>query len=168
MLAIRMQRTGRSGHATFRVVVQDSAKSPTSGKVIAQLGNYDPHTKAASLDKEKAVFFLEHGAHPSDRVAMLLKREGVKLPGWVIDPTKKSAAIRHADKLRRNRPAEPEVPAEEPVAEVVQEVAAVAPPVEEIAAPVAEIESPTAEDATVEPETPTAKPEAEKADEPAA
>ena len=60
MLVIRMQRTGRAGHAMFRVVVQDSRRTPTSGKVVAALGSYDPHTKAVTLDKDKAQFYSEY------------------------------------------------------------------------------------------------------------
>ena len=52
MLAIRMQRTGRKGHAMFRMVVQDSRQTPTSGRVVATLGSYDPHTKTSTLNKE--------------------------------------------------------------------------------------------------------------------
>ena len=78
MLAIRMQRTGRKGHAMFRVIVQDSRLTPTSGKIVATLGNYDPHAQVFTLDKDKAAFYLEHGAQPSDRIARLLKNEGVK------------------------------------------------------------------------------------------
>ncbi len=73
MLAIRMQRTGRKGHAMFRVVVQDSRQTPTSGKVVARLGSYDPHAKTVVLDKEKAAFYLEHGAQPSGRAVRLLE-----------------------------------------------------------------------------------------------
>lgn len=113
MLVIRMQRTGRKGHAMFRVVVQDSRRTPTSGKIVASLGSYDPHSKAISLDKEKAQFYLDHGAQPSDRVALLLKAEGVNLPKWVELADKKAGKLRNPDKLRRNRPAEPEAPAEE-------------------------------------------------------
>ncbi len=113
MLAIRMQRTGRKGHANFRVVVQDSRQTPTSGKVVAQIGTYDPHTKAATLLKDKAEFYLTHGAQPSDRVARLLKQEGVKLPKWVELSSKKEGKLRNPEKLRKNRPAEPA-----PVAEV--------------------------------------------------
>ena len=58
MLTIRMQRTGRKGHAMFRVVVQDSRQTPTSGKVVAPLGSYDPHAKTVILNKEKAAFYL--------------------------------------------------------------------------------------------------------------
>jgi small subunit ribosomal protein S16 len=106
MLAIRMQRTGRKGHAQFRVVVQDARLTPTSGRVVARLGNYNPHTKTAVVDKEKASFYLEHGAQPSDRVVALLKAEGVKLPNWVKASTDKKRTIRNPEKLRKNRPAE--------------------------------------------------------------
>ena len=105
MLAIRMQRTGRKGHANFRVIVQDSHRSPTSGKVVALLGNYDPHTKASSLEKEKADFYLKNGAQPSNRVALLFKQEGIKLPKWVEIDTRKQGKLRHEEKLRKNRPA---------------------------------------------------------------
>lgn len=117
MLVIRMQRTGRKGHAMFRVVVQDSRRTPTSGKIVAQLGSYDPHGKTVILDKEKAKFYLEHGAQPSERVARLLKSEGVKLPDWVSLSANKERTVRNADKRRSTRPDEPEAPAEEPAAE---------------------------------------------------
>ena len=107
MLAIRLQRTGRKGHAQFRLVVQDSHVSPKSGKVVAQLGSYDPHTKATSLDKEKASFYLEHGAQPSERMVSILQKEGVKLPKWVAPLVKKEGKIRSAEKLRKNQPAKP-------------------------------------------------------------
>jgi small subunit ribosomal protein S16 len=114
MLVIRMQRTGRKGHAQFRVVVQDSRRTPTSGRIVAALGNFNPHTKSANLDKEKASFYLEHGAQPSDRVARLLKAEGVKLPGWVKLEGDKKREVKNADKRRSTRPAEAEAPTETP------------------------------------------------------
>src|ERR1041385_6760440 len=106
MLVIRMQRTGRKGYAQFRVVVQDSRRTPTSGKIVAIIGSFNPHTKETSLNKERASFYLEHGAQPSDRVARLLKSEGVKLPKWVSLSAKKKGVIRNPEKLRKNRPAE--------------------------------------------------------------
>lgn len=120
MLAIRMQRTGRKGHAQFRVVVQDSRRTPTSGRFVAQLGHYDPHTKVAVLEKDKAAEYMKNGAQPSDRVASLFKKEGVKLPDWVRTPETKERKTRHSEKLRKNRPAEPvaEAPAEEAPADV--------------------------------------------------
>ena len=122
MLAIRMQRTGRKGHAQFRVIVQDSRLTPTSGKVVFPLGSYNPHTKAVILNKEKAAYYLEHGAQPSPRVARLLKSEGVKLPDWVKLPENKERTVRNAEKRRSTAPAQPveEKPAEEAPAEATE------------------------------------------------
>lgn len=133
MLVIRMQRTGRKGHAMFRVVVQDSRRTPTSGKIVAQLGSYDPHSKKAVLNTERAQFYLDHGAQPSDRVANLLKSEGVKLPKWVKLSADKKRAVRNPEKRRSTAPEEPkeEAPAEAP--ETSEEAAAEA-PTEETAA----------------------------------
>src|SRR5438045_12350 len=106
MLSIRMQRTGRKGHAMFRVVVQESRLTPTSGKVVALLGSYDPHAKVATLDKEKAAKYLGNGAQPSDRAARLLQAEGIKLPSWVKSVENKTGKIRNPEKLRKNLPKE--------------------------------------------------------------
>ncbi len=106
MLTIRMQRTGRKGHAQFRVVVQDSRQSPTSGKVVALVGNYDPHAKTANLAKDKIELYLKNGAQPSDRAALLFKKEGIKLPKWVSVDTKKQAKTRHPEKLAKDQPKE--------------------------------------------------------------
>ncbi len=119
-----MQRTGRSGHAMFRVIVQDSRFTPTSGKVVAFLGHFDPHAKSVTIDKEKAQFYLDHGAQPSDRMARLLKSEGVKLPNWVNISDNKERTVRNPAKRRSTSPAVP-------VAEVVE--APAAPVVESVA-----------------------------------
>lgn len=114
MLVIRLQRTGRKGHAQFRIVVQDSRRTPTSGKIVANLGSYNPHTKTVVLDKEKAQTYLDNGAQPSSRAVLILKSEGVKLPDWVKLPsTDKQRTVRNTDKRRSTRPAEPEAPANE-------------------------------------------------------
>lgn len=129
MLSIRMQRTGRRGHAQYRLIVQDSRFSPTSGRVVAYLGNYDPHTKQAAVNGEKVAKYLDNGAQPSDRAAKLLQKEGIKLPAWVKISPEKTREIRNPEKLRRNRPAsaqEPETVADatkdgEPISETVTE-----------------------------------------------
>lgn len=122
MLVIRMQRTGRKGHAQFRVVVQDSRRTPTSGKIVAALGFYNPHTKETNIDKERAEHFLKHGAQPSERVVRLLQAEKVKLPKWVNVPSKKTKSVKNAEKRRSTRPDEPaettEAPAESEQSEV--------------------------------------------------
>jgi len=106
MLVIRLQRTGRKGRANFRIVVQDSRQSPTSGKFVALIGNYDPHSKTLNVKKEQATEFIKNGARPSDRVARLLTKEGIKLPSWVKLNANKKRATRNAEKLRKNRPPE--------------------------------------------------------------
>jgi small subunit ribosomal protein S16 len=119
MLAIRMQRTGRKGHAQFRLIAQDRRFSPSSGRVVAFLGSYDPHTKVAKIDAEKVAGYLANGARPTDRAASLLKAEGIKLPDWVSVSAPQKKAIKNPEKLKRNRPAapvaeaEPESPKEE-------------------------------------------------------
>jgi small subunit ribosomal protein S16 len=147
MLAIRMQRTGRKGHAQFRVVVQDSRRTPTSGRIVALLGSYNPHSKEVVLDKEKAAKYLSNGAQPSDRVVRLLQSEGIKLPSWVKVATVKEGKLRNPEKLRRNQPeqeapAEPAVEAEAPAEEAAVETA----PAEEVVAE-AEVETVPAEEA---------------------
>lgn len=120
MLSIRMQRIGRKGHPTYRVVVQESRQAPTSGRYVALLGSYDPHTKTTTLEKEKAEFYLNNGAQPSSRVVSLLKSEKVSIPKWVKESSKQERSIRNPEKLRKNRPAEPEAveeKAEEPASE---------------------------------------------------
>lgn len=127
MLSIRMQRTGRKGNAQFRVVVQDSRQTPTSGRVIANLGFYNPHTKESKINTEKADFYLSNGAQPTDRVTQLFKKEGVKIPSWVTLATKKTAAIKNTEKLRKNQPVEEvseEISEEVDAVEVKEEVIA--------------------------------------------
>lgn len=124
MLAIRLQRTGRSGHAQFRVVVQDSRFSPTRGRVVAYLGSYNPHTKTAEIDSDKAAQYLQNGAQPSDRAARLLQKEGVKLPSWVKLEDPRQRQTRNPDKRRSTRPAEPEAPASEAPATEAEEAEA--------------------------------------------
>ncbi|MGH7218653.1 MAG: 30S ribosomal protein S16 [Candidatus Microsaccharimonas sp.] len=113
MLAIRLQRVGRVGYPTYRLAVQESQRHPSSGRVVAYVGNYNPHTKDAHVQVELAQKYLDNGAQPTPRVVKLLKDAGVKLPNWVKEAdTSKQKAIRNAEKLRKNQPKE-EAPVEE-------------------------------------------------------
>lgn len=154
MLAIRLQRRGRKGHAQFRVIVQDSRISPKRGKIVANLGPYDPHTKTAVIDKESAEKYLSNGAQPSDRVIRIFKENKITLPKWVNEPKKQEGKLKNPEKLRKNRPAEAEAPAEEPADEEA--------PAETTDAPVEKEETPAEEPAEAE-----AKTEEEPAEEPA-
>lgn len=125
MLAIRLQRVGRKGHAMYRLAVQEARRHPSSGCVVAYVGTYDPHTKNANIQVETAQKYLDNGAQPSPRVVKLLDKAGVKLPKWVEKPdTTKSKAIRHSDKLRKNQPKVVEEPVENETDKAAEEVAA--------------------------------------------
>ncbi len=115
MLAIRLQRQGKTHYATYRVIVQDVLRHPSSGKVVAYVGSYNPHTKQVQLDKEAIENYLSHGAQPTDRVVRILTGEGMTMPKWVKTVRGKQRNIRNSEKLRRNQPKEEsvETPAEE-------------------------------------------------------
>lgn len=124
MLAIRLQRVGRKGHAVYRLAVQEARRHPSSGRVVTYVGTYDPHTKAVNVQKDTAQKYLDNGAQPTPRVAKILSEAGVKLPKWVQLPSgDKSKSIRNAEKLRKNQPAKEEAPVESEAAveEVVTE-----------------------------------------------
>lgn len=103
MLAIRLQRVGRKGYATYRIAVQESQRHPSSGRVVAYVGTYNPHTKAANIQTELAQKYLDNGAQPTPRVVKLLAVNGVKLPNWVVKATKKSTSVKNVEKLRKNQ-----------------------------------------------------------------
>lgn len=164
MLVIRMQRTGRKGHAMFRVVVQDSRRTPTSGKIVASLGSYDPHSKTANVNTEKAQFYLDHGAQPSERVAKLLQSEKIKLPAWVKMSSGKKRDTRNPDKRRSTRPEEPAAAEPEAsAADSAPEAGAETPPEETPAADEAAPEAEAPAEANSDEETAPEPSEGEKA-----
>ncbi len=116
MLAIRLQRLGRKAYPVYRLAVQQAQKHPSSGKVVAYVGSYNPHTKETKFNVELIQKYLDNGAQPTDRVVKLLKEvKDIKLPKWVkTERTQKSKAIRNPEKLRKNQPQEPAPEAETP------------------------------------------------------
>jgi len=115
MLAIRLQRIGRKGYPVYRLAVQEAQRHPSSGRVVAYVGSYNPHTKEANVQVETAQKYLDNGAQPTPRVVKLLKNAGVKLPSWVKEVVSdKQKTIRNTEKLRKNQPKEEvaEAPAE--------------------------------------------------------
>ena len=124
MLAIRLQRLGRKAYPVYRLAVQESNRHPSSGRVVAYVGSYNPHTKEANVNVEQAQKYLDNGAQPTPRVVKLLSDAGVKLPKWVKEfDGNKSKVVRNAEKLRKNQPKE-ESPVEEAPAEAPAEESA--------------------------------------------
>ena len=111
MLAIRLQRLGRKAYPVYRLAVQEAQRSPSSGRVIAYVGSYNPHTKETNIQVDTAQKYLDNGAQPTPRVAKLLKEAGVKLPKWVKQfEADHKKAIKNAENLRKNQPKEePEI-----------------------------------------------------------
>lgn len=76
---IRLKRMGQKKAPFYRIVVADS-RSPRDGKFIAEVGTYDP-TKTPSvfdINAEEAKKWLENGAQPTETVAKLFKKAGIK------------------------------------------------------------------------------------------
>jgi small subunit ribosomal protein S16 len=78
MVRIRLRRTGRKRAPYYRIVVADS-QSPRDGRFIEIIGQYAPRqgNDAINLEIERANYWLDQGAQPSDTVRSLLRRAGV-------------------------------------------------------------------------------------------
>ncbi|MEA3225875.1 MAG: 30S ribosomal protein S16, partial [Planctomycetota bacterium] len=78
---LRMTRMGRRHRPFFRINAVES-RTPRDGRVLEKLGHYDPLVKDPAkqivLNHERAKYWLEQGAIPSDTVAQILLREGIK------------------------------------------------------------------------------------------
>ena len=77
---IRLQRGGRKGYAFYRIVIAD-ARAPRDGKFTEKIGTYNPNTNPATVDLnfERALYWVEVGAQPTDTVRNILSKEGVYL-----------------------------------------------------------------------------------------
>ena len=113
MLAIRLQRLGRKGYPVYRIAVQEAHRHPSSGRVVAYVGTYNPHTKDVKINKDEAEKYLNNGAQPTPRVVKLFAAEKISLPKWVKEAKgAKSRSVKNPEKLRKNQPAEAEAVAE--------------------------------------------------------
>jgi len=77
MVKIRLKRMGAKKAPFYRIVVAD-ARTPRDGKVLAEIGIYDPTKKPTLLkvDVEEANKWISQGAQPTDTVKALLKKAG--------------------------------------------------------------------------------------------
>ena len=78
MVRIRLRRTGRKNSPSYRIVVVDS-RAPREGEYLEAIGQYAPRggDKALNLLADRAHYWLDNGAQPSDTVRSLLRRAGV-------------------------------------------------------------------------------------------
>lgn len=103
-VAIRMKRMGRKHREYYRICATDR-RSPRDGRVIEELGTYDPHVSETdarcTLDGPRIEYWLGVGAQPSTAVRVLIKKYGpsgthlkqmeqararLSLPRIVVDP----------------------------------------------------------------------------------
>ena len=76
MVKIRLQRVGKKKAPFYHIVVADS-KSPRDGRIIEQIGTYDPMANPSilKLDREKVQQWIKNGAKPTDTVKYLIEKE---------------------------------------------------------------------------------------------
>lgn len=77
---IRLARRGRKKHPIYDIVIADS-RSPRDGRFIEKLGQYNPHTTPASisLKDDRALYWMQVGAQPTDTTRKILSVKGVML-----------------------------------------------------------------------------------------
>ena len=80
MVKIRLKRTGRTNQPSYRIVVQD-VHERRNGPQIEILGSYSPLKKSDNVvvKADRIQEWLKKGAQPTQRVAVLLKKAGVKV-----------------------------------------------------------------------------------------
>ena len=77
---IRLQRHGRKNYAFYPIVIANS-RAPRDGRFIERIGSYNPNTNPATvtLNFERALYWVNVGAQPTDTVRSILSHEGVLL-----------------------------------------------------------------------------------------
>lgn len=89
---IRLQRNGRKSYAFYSIVIAD-VRAPRDGKFTEKIGTFNPNTNPATVDLnfERALYWIENGAQPTDTVRNILSDEGVLLMKHLNGGVKKGA-----------------------------------------------------------------------------
>ena len=79
-MKLRLKRTGRRHLACYRLNAVDS-RAPRDGRVLEELGLYDPlqkdPEKQIDFKRERIEHWLSVGAQPTETVANLLEKAGI-------------------------------------------------------------------------------------------
>ena len=144
-VSLRLSRGGSKKRPYYKIVVANS-RSPRDGKFLEQVGTYNPllakdDENRVRLTEDRVRYWLGVGAQPTDRVARLLDKAGIKERTPTNNPQKaepgqkaKDRAEEKAEKAREAEEAAAAAAAAPAVEEVVEEAAAEAPAAEEAAA----------------------------------
>lgn len=78
MVKIRLARVGKAKRPSYRLVVSDSREA-RNGMAIDIIGNYDPlvEPEKVVIEEEKALYWLDKGAQPTDTARRLLGKVGI-------------------------------------------------------------------------------------------
>lgn len=89
---IRLQRRGRKDYPFYQIIIADS-RAPRDGKFIEKVGSYNPNTNPATitLNFDRALYWVQTGAQPTDTVRNILSDEGVMLMKHLLGGVKKGA-----------------------------------------------------------------------------
>lgn len=113
-VAIRLSRGGAKKRPYYRIVVTD-VRSPRDGKYLEQVGTYNPvlakdDANRTTFVEDRVRYWLGVGAQPTDRVARMLDKAGLKERAATSNPTKaepgKKAKERAEDRATKLREAE--------------------------------------------------------------
>lgn len=139
---IRLQRGGRKGYAFYSIVIAD-ARAPRDGRFVEKIGTFNPNTNPATVDLkfDRALYWVETGAQPTDTVRNILKSEGVylmkhlrggvkkgafdeatcqqKFDAWKTEKVQKNDAVRDQDAKARKEAATKGLEAEKKVNEAI-------------------------------------------------
>ncbi len=98
---IRLQRRGRKSYAFYSIVIAD-ARAPRDGRFTEKIGTYNPNTNPATVDLnfERALYWVETGAQPTDTVRNILSDEGVMLMKHLNGGVRKGAFDEAAAKAK--------------------------------------------------------------------
>ncbi|MFT4035369.1 MAG: 30S ribosomal protein S16 [Patulibacter sp.] len=79
MVRLRLTRVGAKKNPIWRIVATDQ-RSPRDGRFIEILGRYNPQTEPSTIqvDAERAQYWLDRGAQPTNQVKKLLRLQGIK------------------------------------------------------------------------------------------
>ena len=139
---IRLQRGGRKSYAFYRIVIAD-VRAPRDGKFTEKIGTFNPNTNPATVDLnfERALYWVETGAQPTDTVRNILKSEGVymmkhlkggvkkgafdeaeaqkRFDAWKANKASKAEAVREGDAKAKKEAVAKELEAEKKINEAI-------------------------------------------------
>lgn len=140
MVRIRMKKMGRTHRPFYRICAAD-ARSPRDGRVLEELGTYDPSVPLTdarvTLNHERLQYWLGTGAQPSQKVAVFIRKYGPN--GSHLE--EQAAAREKLNMPKEVSPTPKPVAVEEPAPEPTEEATSEEAPAEEATESAGESES---------------------------